>query len=117
MLEPLQEVSIENTFIHQKYLEVHTKENIFFFLFVSVIKSSCCSCMNIEKRIPYQFSSPRLWHIKVSNFTSMRLGIVDLRSQYRNASLAISLFLICFSCAEEENCADESKNRVVEYSE
>ena len=68
-----------------------------------------------RKRNPYQFSFPRLWRIKVSNFTSMRLGIVDLRSQYRKASLAISLFLSCFLCAEEENCVDESKNRVVEY--
>ena len=70
-----------------------------------------------RKSNPYQFSFLRLWRIKVSNFTSMRLGIVDLRSQYRKASLAISLFLSCFSCAEEEKCADESKNRVVGFSE
>ena len=59
------------------------------------------------------------WRLKVSNFTSRRLGIVhvDLRSQYRNACLAIFLFLSYFSCAEEENCVDESKNEVVEYSE
>ena len=33
------------------------------------------------------------------------------------ASLAISLFLSCFSCAEEEDCVDENMNGIVEYSE
>ena len=35
----------------------------------------------------------------------------------RNASLAIFLFLGCFSCAEEENCVDENMNGIVECSE
>ena len=46
-----------------------------------------------------------------------RLGIVGLWRKYRNASLVISLFLSCFWRAEEENCADEIMNGVVEYSE
>ena len=53
----------------------------------------------------------------MSNFTSGRLGIVRLRRQYRNASLAISLFLSFFSCVEEETCVDEDMNEIVEYSE
>ena len=119
VLKPLQEVSIENTFTHQKYLEVYTTENLFFFFFVICISHQIVRLFQYEhrKRIPYQFSSPHLWRIKVSNFTYRRLGIVVLRGQYRNASLAISLFFSCFSCAEEENCVDESKNMVVEYSE
>ena len=41
---------------------------------------------------------------------------VGLWRQYSNASLAISLFFRCFSCAEEENCVDENMNGIIEYS-
>ena len=73
VLEPLQEVSIENTIIPREYLEVYTTENLFLFL----IKSSYCSRMNFEKEFLINFF-PRVWRIKVSNLTSVRLEIVGL---------------------------------------
>ena len=52
----------------------------------------------------------------MSNFTSSWIpyrarretGNSRAMSQYRNASLVISLFLSCFSCTEEENCGNEN---------
>ena len=44
-------------------------------------------------------------------------GERTLGTRLRNASLAISLFLSCFSCREGENYADENINGIVEYSE
>ena len=57
--------------------------------------------MNIAKEFP-AFEA-----YKGANFTSGRLEVGGLWRQYRNASLAISLFLSCFSCAEEENGVEE----------
>ena len=75
--------------------------------------------MKIEQIIPYQFFFP-VFEAYKSIKLQLQLGKIPHKTrpcQYRNAGLAISLLLNCFSGAEEENCVDENMNGNVEYSE